>query len=250
LEGRTLLELLKWLPATVTEARLENAHVRSITFNVPGWSGHRPGQHLDVRLTAEDGYQARRSYSVATPSNGESVTITAELVQEGEVSPYLIEVLQPGDSLEVYGPIGGYFVWEGKDTCPLLLVAGGSGIVPLMCMLRHRAILSHKIPTKLLYSVRSPEDRIYAEELAELANKQDGLELLYTYTRVAPEGWTGFKGRVNAEMLRQVAYPVHDHQVAYVCGPTSFVEVVASSLLNVGLEAEDILTERFGPSGS
>jgi ferredoxin-NADP reductase len=241
------LELLKWLPATVTEARLENAHVRRITLSVPGWSGHRPGQHLDVRLTAQDGYQARRSYSIATPTNKESVTITAELVQDGEVSPYLVDVLAQGDSLEVYGPIGGYFIWEGNDTKPLLLVAGGSGIVPLMCMLRHRAILSHKIPTKLLYSVRSPEDRIYADDLVELANKQDGLELFYTYTRVAPEPWTGFKGRVNGEMLMQVASA---NQLAYVCGPTSFVEVVASSLLNVGLEAEHILTERFGPSGS
>jgi ferredoxin-NADP reductase len=244
------LELLTWLPATVTEAKLENAHARSITLSVPGWAGHRPGQHLDVRLTAEDGYQARRSYSIATPTDRESVTITAELVENGEVSPYLIEVLQPGDSLEVYGPIGGYFIWEGNDIKPLLLVAGGSGIVPLMCMLRHRASLANKIPARLLYSVRSPEDRIYAADLVELAQKQDGLEVLYTYTRVAPEGWTGFKGRVNAEMLMQVAYPVHDNQVAYVCGPTSFVEVVASSLLSVGLEAEHILTERFGPSGS
>jgi ferredoxin-NADP reductase len=244
------LELLKWLPATVTEARPENAHARSITFNVPGWPSHRPGQHLDMRLTAEDGYQARRSYSIATPSNGESVTITAEFVAEGEVSPYLIEVLQVGDRLEVYGPIGGFFIWEGKDTRPLLLVAGGSGIVPLMCMLRHRATLKNKVPAKLLYSVRSPGDRIYAEELANLAEKQDGLELLYTYTRVTPDNWTGFKGRVNTEMLKQVAFPNNTKQLAYVCGPTSFVEVVASSLLTLGLEAEAILTERFGPSGS
>jgi ferredoxin-NADP reductase len=243
------LELLKWLPATVTEAKSENAHARSITLNVPGWPSHRPGQHLDVRLTAEDGYQARRSYSIATPANGESVTITAELVKDGEVSPYLVDVLTQGDSLEVYGPIGGYFIWDGKDTKPLLLVAGGSGIVPLMCMLRYRASLTKKIPARLLYSVRSPEDRIYADELAELAQKQDGLELLYTYTRVAPEGWTGFKGRVNQEMLKRIVYPTTMQQLAYVCGPTSFVEVVASSLLNVGLEAEHILTERFGPSG-
>jgi ferredoxin-NADP reductase len=244
------LELLKWLPATVTEAKSENAHARSITFNVPGWRSHRPGQHLDVRLTAEDGYQARRSYSIATPANGESVTITAELVENGEVSPYLIEVLQEGDNLEVYGPLGGFFIWEGKDSRPLLLVAGGSGIVPLMCMLRHRATLEHKVPAKLLYSVRSPEDRIYAEDLAELAKKDDGLELLYTYTRATPENWTGFKGRVNAEMLKQVAFSTSTHQIAYVCGPTSFVEVAASSLLAIGLEAEAILTERFGPSGS
>lgn len=243
------MELLKWLPATVTEAKLENTHARSIKMNVPGWPSHRPGQHLDVRLTAEDGYQARRSYSIATPSNGESVTITAELVEEGEVSPYLIEVLQEGDTLEVYGPIGGYFIWEGQDTRPLLLVAGGSGIVPLMCMLRYRTSLTNKIPAKLLYSVRSPKDRIYADELEELAKKQDGLELVYTYTRVAPENWTGFKGRVNAEMLKRIVYPTTTQQLAYVCGPTSFVEVVASSLLAVGLEAETIRTERFGPSG-
>jgi ferredoxin-NADP reductase len=243
------LELLKWLPATVTETKLENPHARSITMNVPGWPGHRPGQHLDVRLTAEDGYQARRSYSIATPANGESVTITADLVEEGEISPYLIEVIQPGDKLEVYGPIGGFFIWEGKDTRPLLLVAGGSGLVPLMCMLRHRATLTNKVPAKLLYSVRSPKDRIYADELAELANKQDGLELLYTYTRAAPKDWTGFKGRVNAGMLRHIIYPETTQQRAYVCGPTSFVEVVASSLLMVGLETQAIRTERFGPSG-
>jgi ferredoxin-NADP reductase len=244
------LELLKWLPATVTEAKLENAHARSITMNVPGWPSHRPGQHLDVRLTAEDGYQARRSYSIATPSNGESVTITAQLVEDGEVSPYLTEVLQEGDVLGVYGPIGGYFIWDGQDTKPLLLVAGGSGIVPLMCMLRYRASLTNKIPAKLLYSVRSPEDRIYADELTKLAQKQDGLELYYTYTRVAPEGWTGLKGRVNAAMLKQIIFPATTQQLAYVCGPTSFVEVVASSLLRVGLEAEAVRTERFGPSGS
>jgi ferredoxin-NADP reductase len=178
------------------------------------------------------------------------VTITAELVENGEVSPYLIEVLQPGDALEVYGPLGGFFVWEGKDTRPLLLVAGGSGIVPLMCMLRHRATLEHKVPTKLLYSVRSPEDRIYADELAGLANKGDELELLYPYTRTAPDGWSGFTGRVNTDLLKQVAFPTNTNQVAYVCGPTSFVEVVASSLLATGLEAEAVRTERFGPSGS
>ncbi len=221
----------------------------SLVLAVPGWPGHRAGQHVDVRLTAEDGYQAQRSYSIASaPEDGERMVVTVERVEDGEVSPYLLDEVRPGDRLELRGPIGGYFVWEAWMTDPLLLVAGGSGICPLMAMLRHRAAASSAVPARLVCSARSLEDVIYRAELERLA-AGDGLEMTLTLTRSQPAGWTGFRRRVDSEMLAQVAWPPERRPLAYVCGPTPFVETVAASLVALGHAGDRIRTERFGPTG-
>ena len=224
--------------------RDETPHVRTLVLRPDEWPGHRPGQHLDVRLTAEDGYQAERSYSIASaPGNGH-VEITVERLEDGEVSPYLTLDVVPGDRFEIRGPVGGYFVWEPEQGEPLLLVAGGSGVVPLMAMVRHRAAVSAEVPTRLLLSSRSWEDAIYRDELERLMG--DGLEVFHTLTRTQPPNWPGYARRVDTALLREVAWDPADRPLAYVCGPTSFVESVASGLVELGYDPARVKTERFG----
>lgn len=223
--------------------------MRTIVFDVPSWEGHRPGQHVDIRLTAEDGYQAQRSYSIAAPVDGARVAITVELVGDGEVSPYLIEELKVGDRIELRGPIGGYFVWEPGGAEPVQLIGGGSGIAPLMAMIRARVAARSLESVRLLYSARSLEDVIYREEL-ESFNAVNGIDIAFTLTRSQPPGWQGLSGRVDHAMLQQKAWPSTVDPVSYVCGPTGFVETVASALTAQGHPAARIRTERFGPTGS
>ncbi len=212
-------------------------------LDIPGWPGHRAGQHLDVRLTAEDGYRAERAYSIGS-APGEPVAITVERLDDGEVSPYLTEELRPGDALELRGPIGGYFVWGPEDGGPLLLVAGGSGIVPLMAMLRLRRASGSDVPARLLYSSRTVEDVIYRAELDEL-----DAEVIHTLTRAQPPGWTGYARRVDALLLAEVAWPAAEDPLVFVCGPTPFVETVAGGLIELGYPPQRVKTERFGASG-
>jgi ferredoxin-NADP reductase len=230
----------------VVEARMETSRVRTLSLDVPGWQDHRAGQHVDVRLTAEDGYQAERSYSIAS-APGEPPAITVERLEDGEVSPYLVEVAEEGDRFELRGPIGGYFVWDAATAGePLLLIAGGSGVVPFRSMLRHRAAAGVSVPTTLLYSSRTYEDLIYREELDELGARGDGLSVVQTLTRQKPPGWTGYSRRVDADLLREVAPPPEQDPRVYVCGPTTFAEAVADSLVALGHEAGRIRIERFG----
>jgi len=224
--------------------------VKTITLAVPDWTGHRPGQHVDVRLTAEDGYQAERSYSIASaPQEVRRLALTVERIEGGEVSPYLVDQLTVGDKLELRGPIGGYFVWEVQMGGPLLLIAGGSGVVPLMAMIRHRAALKSAIPTRLLYSSRSYEELIYRDELARVLEDGTQLQVSYTLTRAQPPGWTGYRRRIDADVLREVAWPPDEDPLVFVCGPTPFVESAAANLVALGYEPERIKTERFGPTG-
>jgi ferredoxin-NADP reductase len=218
-------------------------------LDVPGWAGHRPGQHVDVRLTAEDGYQAERSYSIATPANGERLVLTVEELEDGEVSPFLTQELRPGDRFELRGPIGGYFVWDASKGGPLRLVGGGSGVVPLMAMLRHRAAAGAGVPATLLYSARTLDDVIYREELDRLATDDPELEVAYTLTRAQPDGWTGYDRRIDAAMLTEVFGSPDPAGTTFVCGPTRFVEVAADALVGLGYEPGRVRTERFGPSG-
>ena len=238
---------LSWQIASVTAVTVETASVRTIALEPPDWPGHRAGQHLDVRLTAEDGYRAERSYSIAT-SPGEAPAITVERLDDGEVSPYLTEELRAGDQLEVRGPIGGYFVWDSgaSEDQPLLLVAGGSGIVPLRSILRHRARSASTVPVRLLYSAKALDEVIY---LAELGEQGEGVDVRYTLTRRQPPGWTGFARRVDDALLGQVAWPVMNEPLAFVCGPTPFVETVAAGLVTLGYPAARVKTERFGGVG-
>jgi ferredoxin-NADP reductase len=247
MERGTLLGRLSWQVGEVVTTRPETPRTRSITLALPNWMGHRAGQHVDVRLTAEDGYQAERSYSIASPpEEAPRVTLTVERLDDGEVSPYLTEELRVGDRLELRGPIGGYFVWEAQLGGPLLLVAGGSGIVPLMAMIRHRAAVGNSVPTRLLYSSRSPEDVIYRDELDRLVKSSTMLEVVQTLTRAQPPGYTR---RIDTQMLREVAWPVDQHPLMFICGPTPFVETAAGSLVELGHEPGRIKTERFGPTG-
>jgi ferredoxin-NADP reductase len=229
----------------VTELVEETARVRTIVLDVPEWPGHRAGQHLDIRLTAEDGYRAEREYSIAS-APGEPVAITVERLDDGEVSPYLTDELRTDDSIELRGPIGGYFVWDPENGGPLLLVAGGSGIVPLRAMLRHRLRSGSEVPVRLLYSSRSLADVIYRAELDEPVR---GVEVVHTLTREQPPGWTGYARRVDAALLGEVVWPADADPLAFVCGPTSFVETVASGLVQMGYGPERIRTERFGATG-
>ena len=227
----------------------ETPRVRTLRLETNGWPGHRAGQHLDVRLTAEDGYQAERSYSIATAPDGE-LAITVERLDDGEVSLYLVDEARDGDRFEVRGPIGGYFVWDASDSEPLLLVAGGSGVVPLMAMIRHRAATGSAVPTRLLYSSRTLEDIIYREELDELAARRDGLEVLHALTRSQPAGWSGYGRRIDAEILREVAWPAADGPQVFVCGSTRFVDTAADGLVALGYDPQSVKTERFGATGS
>jgi ferredoxin-NADP reductase len=221
--------------------------VKTITLDVQGWPGHRAGQHLDIRLTAEDGYQAQRSYSIASAPDSTQVELTVERLDDGEVSPYLTEELRPGDRIELRGPVGGYFVWEPSFGGPLLLVAGGSGVVPLMAMIRARHRARSAVDTRLVLSSRSWEDVIYRDELDRLTG--DGLAVTHTLTRSQPPGWTGHARRVDADMLAEVGPAADEHPHIYVCGPTPFVEAVAEALVLLGHEPQSVRTERFGPTG-
>jgi len=244
-----VLRRLSWTVAEVVDRADETPRVRSLTLDVPDWPGHLPGQHLDVRLTAEDGYQAQRSYSIATPVDGNRVTITVERLDDGEVSPYLTDVLVIGDRMELRGPIGGYFVWEPDRGGPLLLIAGGSGIAPLMAMLRELVRARSSVPVRMLLSWRTGEDVIYADELNTIARDATGVEIAHTFTRSAPSGWTGRTGRLDRDALAALAWTPSERPLAYVCGPTGLVEAVASTLVELGHDPARVLTERFGPTG-
>ena len=241
--------LLEWQIANLKSIREETYRTKTLTLSLPSWIAHRPGQHYDVRLTASDGYQAQRSYSIASePERTGEIDLTVERLAEGEVSTYLLDVLGPGDRIEVRGPIGGYFVWEAGLGGPLLLVAGGSGVVPLMSMVRHRRAAGSTVATQLLYSSRSPEDVIYGDELRQLQQTGDGLGVIQTFTRSQPPNWTGYARRIDAAMLKEVAAPLGRKAQAFICGPTLLVEAAADGLVEAGLAPERIKTERFGPS--
>ena len=223
--------------------------MRTLELIAPGWPGHRAGQHLDLRLTAEDGYEAQRSYSIAS-APGEELALTVERLDDGEVSPYLVDEAREGDMVELRGPIGGYFVWDGDEPQPTLLVAGGSGIVPLMAMARHRARAGARAPMRLLFSSRTLEEVIYRDELDRLAEESDGFEVVHTLTRDQPPGWTGYARRIDAELLAEVAFPATDEPLVFVCGSTRFVDAAADGLIGVGYDPAWIRTERFGATGS
>lgn len=225
----------------------ETARTKTIAFDVPGWSGHLAGQHVDVRLTAEDGYQAERSYSIGSAPDGTRIELTVEKLDDGEVSPYLTDELRPGDRIELRGPVGGYFVWEPEVGGPVLLVGGGSGVVPLMAMLRQRVASGSDADMKLLLSSRSWDDVIYRDELERIAG--DGVTVVHTLTRMQPPGWTGYARRVDKAMLEEVAPPSAERPLVYVCGPTPFVEAVANALVQLGHAPDRVKTERFGPTG-
>jgi ferredoxin-NADP reductase len=245
--GAALLGRLTWQPAEVVDARVETPRVKTIVFDVPGWAGHRAGQHVDIRLTAEDGYQVERSYSIASAPDVMRIELTVERLDDGEVSPYLTEELRHGDRIELRGPVGGYFVWEPAQTAPVLLVGGGSGVVPLMAMIRTRAAVGSAVEMRLLLSSRSWDDVIYRDELERLEGS--GLKVVHTLTRSQPPGWSGYARRVDGEMLRAVGPPPQDDPEVYVCGPTPFVEAVAEALVRLGHAPQRIKTERFGATG-
>jgi ferredoxin-NADP reductase len=245
--GAAVLGRLNWTPGEVVELIDETPRVRTIVLDVPGWPGHRAGQHVDVRLTAEDGYQAQRSYSIASAVDGTRVELTVERLDEGEVSLYLTDELRPGDQIELRGPVGGYFVWEPAEGGPVLLVGGGSGVVPLMAMVRARASAENDVDARLLSSSRSWEDVIYRDELERLDG--GGLRVVHTLTRSQPPGWTGYARRVDSEMLADVGPDPSDAPRVHVCGPTPFVEAVAEALVQLGHDPGTVKTERFGPTG-
>jgi ferredoxin-NADP reductase len=245
MERTTVRGRLTWQTAAVTSVTRETASVVTIELDPPDWSGHLAGQHLEVRLTADDGYQAEREYSIAS-APGEPLAITVERLEGGEVSPYLTEELRAGDELELRGPIGGYFVWEPGDGGPLMLVAGGSGVVPLRSILRHRHRTGSDAPVRLLYSARTLSDVIYQGELDQY---QDKAQVTYTLTRGQPQGWTGHTGRISRALLTEVAWPAHARPLAYICGPTSFVETAAAGLVDLGYPPERVKAERFGTTG-
>jgi ferredoxin-NADP reductase len=229
----------------VIDVVTETAQTRSIVLDVAHWPGHRAGQHVDVRLTADDGYQAQRSYSVASAPEDEHVVLTVERLENGEVSPYLVDELSVGDSLELRGPIGGYFVWTDSLGGPLMLIAGGSGLVPFRAMLRHHRAARSTVPVRLLCSARTLPLLIYRDELMQIASR-DGVDVSVTLTREQPEGWHGYRGRVDADLLTEVAWQPQERPLVYVCGPTGFVETAANTLVALGHEPSRIRTERFG----
>ena len=240
---------LSWHVGTVVAVRDETPTARTLTFDVPDWPGHVAGQHVDVRLTAEDGYSAVRSYSIASPPSDERrLELTVERLADGEVSPYLADQLAAGDRLELRGPIGGWFVWRSTQTEPVQLVAGGSGIVPLMAMLRSRAAARSAAPFRLLYSVREPGAVLYADELRAQAER-GGTAVSYAYTRVAPANWPRSPGRIDAQLIADAAWPPSRSPICYICGPTPFVESAAGLLTAAGHPTGTIRTERFGPTG-
>jgi len=241
--------ILRWQVAKVTAIAAETQRVSSLTFDVPAWPGHLAGQHVDVRLTAADGYQAQRSYSIASAPDVAGVTITVERLDDGEVSPYLVGEVREGDSLELRGPIGGYFVWRAAEKRPVLLIGGGSGVVPLMAMIRHRAAAGSRTPVRLLYSSRTYEDVIYRDELDRLTAANDGLAVHHTLTRTQPPGWKGYARRLDGGMIDDVAWPKEHAPIVFICGPTPFVEAAATLLVDHGYDPAWVKTERFGATG-
>jgi ferredoxin-NADP reductase len=240
---------LSWQLGEVAELVQETPTVASLLMKMPDWPGHLAGQHVDVRVTAEDGYQAERSYSIASAPEDPRLAITVERLDDGEVSPYLVGEVRIGDKVELRGPIGGYFVWKAADERPLLLVGGGSGVVPLMAMIRHRAAIKARTPTRLLYSSRSQDDIIYRAELDRLVANEDGLTVTHTLTRMQPSGWRGYARRIDRAMIGEVAWPKEQMPLTFVCGPTPLVESVASLMVDMGYDPASIKTERFGPTG-
>ncbi|WP_428965589.1 ferredoxin reductase [Micromonospora fluostatini] len=240
---------LTWRVARLVTRRAETPTAQTLVLSVPGWPGHRPGQHLDLRLTAADGYQAARSYSLAAPADRDRIEVTVQRVPDGEVSPYLVETYAPGDPVEVRGPVGGWFVWDPGCPEPVLLVAGGSGLVPLMAMLRARSAAGSRAPFRLIYSVRSPAEALYAGELADRARTEPGVAVSTVYTRQVPPGWAGPPHRVGRADLAEFGWPPQAEPRCYVCGPTGFVESVADLLVGLGHPAGRVRTERFGPTG-
>ena len=240
---------LRWRIGEVVETSPETPRAKSIFLDVPGWEGHEAGQHVDLRLTAEDGYQAQRSYSIASAPEDGRLGLLVERLEDGEVSPYLTDEIRTGDRLELRGPIGGWFTWRAEEGGPLLLVAAGSGIAPLMAMLRHRAASGSDAPCRLLYSSRSREETIFAEELDWLSEEDDTLQVFHTLTRSRPAGWTGYDRRIDEEMIKEVAPSPDEGPLVFVCGPTPLVEAVATALVNLGHDPAHVKTERFGPTG-
>jgi ferredoxin-NADP reductase len=250
MERTALPGRLTWQIGEVIAIQTETESSKSLTLIVPNWPGHLAGQHVDIRLTAEDGYQAERSYSIASaPADGQRIMLTIERLDDGEVSPYLTDELRVGDKVELRGPIGGYFVWEVDLGGPLFLVAGGSGIVPLMAMVRHRSAVRCTVPARLLASFRAYDDIIYRAELESLADDTMAFMVKTTLTRTQPTGWTGYNRRIDAALLQEVAWPVEQRPLTFICGPTQFVETAAADLLSLGYEPTRIKTERFGPTG-
>jgi ferredoxin-NADP reductase len=240
---------LDWQIGTVRSSTPVTPRTHLLTIDLPEWEGHLPGQHVDVRLTADDGYSAQRSYSIASAPQLGSIELAVERLDDGEVSSYLTDVLVPGDQLELRGPIGGYFTWMPADGGPVLLIAGGSGVAPLMSMIRERFVQQSDVPMRLLYSSRAWDEVIYRDELTELSERNDGFKLVQTLTRRQPPGWTGFSRRIDTAMLEAVAFPAEQSPQAFVCGPTALVESAASLLVELGYAPERVKTERFGPTG-
>ena len=220
----------------------------TLVLRIDGWPGHLPGQHVDVRLTGDDGYQAQRLYSIASAPESPLVSLTVEKIEDGEVSPYFVGEVRAGDRFELRGPIGGHFVWTADGGGPLLLIAGGSGVVPLMAMLRHRAAVGSHVPAVLLYSSRRLAEVIYRSELEQLAGAGDGLRVVHTLTREHSAGWTGLSRRIDRTMLEDVAFAARERPQVFICGPTGLVEMAGQLLVELGHEPELIKTERFGPS--
>jgi ferredoxin-NADP reductase len=247
--GTALLRRLTWQVATVVDIVDETARTRSIALELPGWPGHRAGQHVDVRLTAEDGYQAQRSYSISSAPEDGSLVLTVERLDDGEVSGYLTDELRQGDELELRGPIGGYFVWESSLGGPLLLIAAGSGVVPFRAMFRHHHAAASTVPVRLLYSARTLDDVIYRDELAARA-ADDAIDVRFALTRSWPDDWTGYRRRIDRAILEEVAWPATEQPLVFVCGPTAFVETAAEALVELGHEPHRVKTERFGATGS
>jgi ferredoxin-NADP reductase len=242
------MALGSWQLATVSAIVDETPRVKTITFELPDWPGHLAGQHVDIRLTADDGYQAQRSYSIGSAPSAGRLELTVERVPDGEVSSFVHDALAVGDRIELRGPIGGYFVWHAVSRQPLLLVAGGSGVVPLMAMLRQRAAIGTNVPATLLYSSRTPAEVIYADELERLG-RDPAMHVAHTLTREQPAGWPGYRRRIDRQMLAEVLAGSDRDAQAFVCGPTALVESVAADLVALGLPPAQVKTERFGPSG-
>jgi ferredoxin-NADP reductase len=240
---------IAWRTAEVRSIIDETPRVRTLVLDVPGWPGHRPGQHVDVRLTGEDGSSAQRSYSLASAPETPALSITIERIATGEVSPYLASEVRPGDRFELRGPIGGHFAWTVVNGGPLMLIAGGSGIAPLMAMLRHRAAVHSTLPARLIYSSRTDADIIYRDELTRLAGAGDGLDVVHVLTRGHPAGWTGESRRIDADMLARVGFAPQERPHIYICGPSSLVESASRVLVGLGHDRRLIRTERFGPTG-
>lgn len=240
---------IAWQVGEVVETAPVTPRTKSLFLDLPEWEGHRAGQHVDVRLTAEDGYRAERSYSIASAPESGRVELLVERLEDGEVSPYLTDELRGGDGLELRGPIGGWFAWDAGEGGPLLLVAGGSGLAPLIAMVRHRKAVGSDVPVRLLFSSRYYEEIIFREELERLAAEDETIEVIQTLTRSAPEGWQGYERRIDRAMLTEVAFPPARGPLTFVCGPTPLVEAVATALVGLGHDPARVKTERFGPTG-